>query len=52
MKAKSVSKAVNMAYLDFSKTFDTVSHCILMEKLAWFGWTYTLLGETPAGLLS
>ncbi|KAJ7419362.1 RNA-directed DNA polymerase from mobile element jockey-like protein [Willisornis vidua] len=30
-------KAVNVVYLDFSKALDTISHCILLEKLAVHG---------------
>jgi len=30
-------KAVDVGYLDFSKAFDTVPHCIFVEKLAAHG---------------
>jgi len=35
-------KAVFIAYLDFSKAFDSISHRIL-DKLAALAWTGTLL---------
>ncbi|GAB0207641.1 mitochondrial enolase superfamily member 1 [Grus japonensis] len=46
------AKAVDVVYLDFRKAFDTVSHSILLEKLAAHGldgrtlhWVHKKLGE-------
>jgi len=36
---ESERKAVDVVYLDFSKAFDTVSHIIILEKLADLGFT-------------
>jgi len=35
-------KVVDVLYLDFSKAFDTVPHCVLQEKLA----VHSLEGHT------
>ena len=44
-------KAVDVAYLNFSKASETVSRSILLEKLAasWLGRVHPLLGKELAG---
>ena len=43
-------KAVDVVYLDFSKAFDTVSHSILLQKLADRGLDRYILGWVRSGL--
>ena len=45
-------KAVDVIYLDFSKTFHTVSYSILLEKLAVHGLDRCTLGKNMAEWLS
>ncbi|PKU32152.1 rna-directed dna polymerase from mobile element jockey- hypothetical protein [Limosa lapponica baueri] len=43
-------QAVGVIYLDFSKTFDSVSYSTLGETgCPWLGWVYSVLGEKLAG---
>ncbi|KAK4820377.1 hypothetical protein QYF61_025453 [Mycteria americana] len=44
-------KAVDVVYLDFSKTFDTISHSILLEKLAAHGLDGRTLWGSVLGLV-
>ena len=45
-------KAVDVVYLDFSKAFDTVSHSILLEKLAAHGLTSALCTGLKTGWMA
>jgi len=43
-------KAADVVCLDFSKAFDTISHCILLEKFGslWLGQLHSLVGKELA----
>ncbi|KAK4815622.1 hypothetical protein QYF61_004837 [Mycteria americana] len=47
-----VGRAVDVVYLDFSKTFDTVSHSLFLDKLARYrldGWSVRWVGNWLTG---
>ncbi|KAJ7406058.1 hypothetical protein WISP_136019 [Willisornis vidua] len=45
-------KAVDVVYVDISKTFDTVSHNILVENLTATAWTSTLSAGLGTGWMA